>query len=546
MKTGKALLILLAAIVLIVAGCSSKKGNDGSAASPSSASSSPAASENKGKPTTLKVFSQFMPSDEYDGGYYTKFIEDKFNIKIEWNAATRETFEEKKKLVMASGDYPDIFLGEGFFTKQEQMLYGQQGILEPLNDLIEKYGNNIRSHVLPLVPDFLTANTAPDGNIYALTSINDCFHCIYSNRMWMNTTWLDNVGMSMPTTTEQFYEVLKAFKEKDPNQNGKADEIPFSGTEKSWNASVDVFLMNAFIYTNPLTYLQVNGGKIDFVADKPEWKAGLQYLNRLYKEGLLDKNAFIQDGDALGALGMNPGVALLGAFPHGVSYGVVWPDDEGSTRYKEYQAVAPLKGPNGVQLAVQSAERGALRTWSNFSISADSKHKELAMQIADYLYSEEGSIGQQRGREGIDWRKAEPGEKGLNGEQATVAILPTDGPSWNNMGPHLITKDMRESEAVPQDPNAEDGGELKWFQAAQLYEPYAPKENIPPMFMDPADLNELTQIQADLARYVKENLVKFVLGEQNFEGDWDKYVSNLGGFKLGRYIEIYQKAFDNN
>ena len=175
MKMKRWLLPALAA-VLLVAGCTSGGGGGSGSSGPSggavssggasgsSGGSSGAASQNRGAPTVLKVFASFMPSDEYDDGYYTKFIEEKFNVKFEWNAATRETFEEKKKLVMASGDYPDIFMGESLFTLQELMLYGQQGILEPLNDLIDKYGENIKNVVLPEYPTFLEAITAPDGS----------------------------------------------------------------------------------------------------------------------------------------------------------------------------------------------------------------------------------------------------------------------------------------------------------------------------------------------------------------------------------------------
>ena len=62
-----------------------------------------------------------------------------------------------------------------------------------------------------------SAMTAPDGNIYALPKVNECLHCTYGQRMWINTTWLEKLGLEMPTTTDEFYQVLKAFKEQDPN-----------------------------------------------------------------------------------------------------------------------------------------------------------------------------------------------------------------------------------------------------------------------------------------------------------------------------------------
>jgi putative aldouronate transport system substrate-binding protein len=102
----------------------------------------------------------------------------------------------------------------------------------------------------------------------------------------------------MPTTTEEFYQVLKAFKERDPNGNGKADEIPYIGTNASLLNYPDAFLMNAFIYNNYFQnnfHLMINNGKVDAAFNKPEWKEGVKYINKLFKEGLMPLETFTQD-----------------------------------------------------------------------------------------------------------------------------------------------------------------------------------------------------------------------------------------------------------
>lgn len=88
-----------------------------------------------------------------------------------------------------------------------------------------------------------TAITAPDGNIYALPSINDCYHCSMAQKMWIYKPWLDKLGLDVPTTTDELYTVLKAFKDKDPNGNGKADEVPLTGAPRGsgWYSSIDAF-----------------------------------------------------------------------------------------------------------------------------------------------------------------------------------------------------------------------------------------------------------------------------------------------------------------
>lgn len=89
--------------------------------------------------------------------------------------------------------------------------------------------------------------TAPDGNIYALPQINECYHCDNALKLWINKAWLDKLGLQLPTTTEEFYQVMKAFKEQDPNGNGKNDELPLTGSDEMWAGNVSAFLMNAFI-----------------------------------------------------------------------------------------------------------------------------------------------------------------------------------------------------------------------------------------------------------------------------------------------------------
>ena len=136
-------------------------------------------------------------------------------------------------------------------------VYGAQGIFKPLNDLIDNYGFEIKK-LFAYNPDARKLITMPDGNIYGLTEYEECFHCYYASKMWINEKWLSNLGMESPKTTEEFYRVLKAFKDQDANRNGDStDEIPLSGTLRSWHSNVDTFIMNAFIYSD-------DGDNLDF------------------------------------------------------------------------------------------------------------------------------------------------------------------------------------------------------------------------------------------------------------------------------------------
>ncbi|MGP3972403.1 ABC transporter substrate-binding protein, partial [Streptomyces sp. 6N223] len=181
-------------------------------------------------PVTLTVFApQIDWVDDLDKNAFTDLIKDEFNITIEWQATTSDatTAKEKRQISLASGDLPDLYLMVPWidqFTQVELLRYGGQGIIQPLNQLIDQYAPNIQD-AFAETPEVERIATAPDGNIYGMPQWNDCYHCSHGFKMWINQEWLDNLGLEMPTTTDEFREVLRAFKNDDPNGNGKSDEI---------------------------------------------------------------------------------------------------------------------------------------------------------------------------------------------------------------------------------------------------------------------------------------------------------------------------------
>ena len=156
--------------------------------------------------------------------------------------------------------------------------------------------------------------TLLDGKIYGLPHYNDCYHCSMSQKMWVYKPWLDKLGLKVPETTDEFEAMLKAFKEKDPNGNGKADEIPLSGSKLvngGWHSPIDQFLMNSFVYNDNVT---PNGAR----APDPGQRQGQGRLHRaglergrevprtgLYKQGLIDPQAFTNDSAQIQQLGEN-------------------------------------------------------------------------------------------------------------------------------------------------------------------------------------------------------------------------------------------------
>lgn len=497
------------------------------------------------EPITLTVFAP-RPSaiEDLETNTYTKYLEEMTNVKVVWQTVPSQGLKEKRNVLLASGDYPDIFLGSEI-TREEEMLYGSQGVFMPLNNYIDEYGSEINKHFESI--DWLKkVLTTPDGNIYTLPQINECYHCTLSQKMWINEKWLSDLNLDMPTTTEEFRTVLKAFKDNDPNGNGIADEIPLTGAIKSWHSEVPDFLMNAFIYCDgdSASYrARLIDGQIQLIADQPEFKEGLAYIHSLYEEGLIDTSAFTQTRDQLKQVGENPDAVLIGAATSGW-FGMF--TSLGGERHKDYTVVPPLEGPDGTQL---TAYYPFGYSPGQFAITSSNPHPEASLRWVDYFFSEEGTRLMCEGRKGIDWREANEGEIGINGKpakwQRTVTWGETQNFCWTGLSaPAAITSDYRLSEVRAEDPYSAEGFETRLFIETQKYEGYQPEAVIPPLYMRPEQITEMAQLKSPITDYIKESMARFIIGDLDLETDWDAYVEGLNNLGAERYIELLQEAYD--
>jgi len=509
-----------------------------------------------GNPVAIKVFAQQGTTYNLADNAFTHEMEQRFNIKFNWQTTTWDNTAagEARQIQLASGDYPDLYLLIPWvdqFKQAELLKYGKQGLLTPLNDLIAQYAPNIQA-VFQQNPEFKAISTAPDGKIYGLTQLIDCYHCEHTLQMYINTAWLDKLGLKMPTTTDEFRTVLQAFKTKDPNGNGKADEIPLTGNSQFLSMSPFPVLLESFLYYSGndrnKVPLILNAGKADTAANKPEYKQGLQYVASLYKDGLIDQGAFSQNLDAMKKLGNNPGTEIVGAAP--TAWGSITTDKE---RGKDYNPVPPLKGPGGAQYAFwgSSIAPGATFVLTN---KASKDAQIAAIKMLDYMFSTNGATRAIFGVEGKDWRGPQPGDVAVNPKAqplyatipaATGAKPPND--SWGPLGQYLNTRAFRDAQIVGTDIYAPGNEARRLQQATDLYAPAVPKDKIFPewnLWPDPTAADEQAQLQTNLGNYIQQNTLQFITGAKSLDKDWDAYVKGLDQLNLSRYLQIEQQEYD--
>lgn len=495
---------------------------------------------------TLTAFVHTRPNvDDFVDNEFTKWLEEQTNIHLEFIVAPENESEEKINLLFATGDYPDIILSMGI-TADQQAYYGSQGTFLPMNDLIEKYGENTKQMFdkYPIVKDMVTM---PDGSVYNLPIVNNCYHCMGTQKMWVYKPWLEKLNLDIPQTTDEFYEMLKAFKEQDPNGNGLQDEVPLSAAIKGWEPNVESFIMNAFLYNATSQSggesLYVDNGKVKASYTQDEWKEGLKYLQKLRKEGLLDKNSFTQDNEALKQLGENPGDMLLGAAPGGYMGNFTQIGGE-SGRWEEFVTIPPLEGPEGVRTTKYNPYFIA----PGASITDKCEYPEEAMMLLDLMYSEEATFRNSIGRPDIEWAYVQGDALGLNGESALwEELIPFNEQesniSWNQLGPNLRSAEWRLGRKASEDQKLEV---ILYEETKKNYAPYYPSEDVPlpPLTMTEDQSATLLTYRTTINNYREEKTAYFILQDVDIDEEWDAYISELNAMGVHEMIAVYQEAYD--
>jgi len=501
---------------------------------------------------TLKVLLvQTTGVSDYVDNEFTKWLEEKTNIHLEFDIAPMAQAENRQKLnlVLASGELPDIIMNFGIPLDQQQTM-ADQGLIVPLDDLIEKYGVEFKQ-VMKEYPKTKETFSLADGKMYSMPHINDCYHCSLSQKAWIYKPWLDKLGLKSPTTTDELEQVLLAFKEKDPNGNGKADEIPWSGAQTgSWHAALDQFIMNAFVYNSSLgtvPHMFVEDGKIKMAYAEPGWKEGIIYLNKLYKQGLIDPEAFTNDMTKHKGLGENPGEAVMGFTQAG------WPgmyidwNAGASTRWQEYVPVAPLKGPTGLQQSPMTPY--GFGSTGSAIITKDCKNPEAAYRLIDLMYSYEATMRSVYGRPGQEWEEAQAGAETITGTgtaryNVTVAWSEQEQKiTWQQAAPTFRSTTFR---LEWQQFNPKDPLERYLYQwSRDLYAPYGkPEKEVPPLVFTSEQSKQLGTLNAALTSYSDQMYAAFVTGQSDVNKDWDKYLAELKTNGLDEFLKIYQAAYD--
>ncbi|MDQ0495080.1 ABC transporter substrate-binding protein [Paenibacillus brasilensis] len=531
----KKTLLTLSVLVLstsLLAGCGGADNN--------SAASEDYKLNNVTLPLKEKVSLHFMtqssplaPSDPNEKLIY-KRLEEKTGVHIDFTNFTSDSFIEKRNLAVASGDLPDAILDAGY-SDYDLLNLGKDGTIIPLEDLIDKYMPNLQK-VLKAAPEYRSMMTAQDGHIYAFPWIEELgagkesIHSV-NDMPWINVEWLKKLGLKMPKTTEDLKNVLLAFKNGDPNGNGKADEIPLSFILNNGNEDLN-FLFGSFgLGDNGDHTVVTNEGKVVFTADQDGYKEGIKYLNELYKLNLIDEESFEQDYNTYLAKGQSERYGLY----------FQWDKANISGDNDKYDLMNPLAGPSGEVNVTRTNNLGFDR--GRMVITSANKNLELTAKWIDQLYDPIQSVQDNWGTYGD---KTQQNIFEYDEASHMLKHLPLNGTApvelrqKTNIGGPLAILDEYYGTVTTKPADAV--GRLKLMKERLV--PYMKADhNFPKVFFSLEDQKQISTLETDLFAYVNRKRAEWIKTGK-VEEEWAEYKTELSRLGLDKWLEIKQKGYD--
>ncbi len=458
-------------------------------------------------------------------------------VTINWNCVSGDTLTEKKNLILNAGgeELPDALIGADL-TDYEIITNGTNGIFIPLENYINEETTPNLMKLIEERPELLATCTMPDGHIYSLPNIsemgfdykdgNQYFIGAIPQFMAINKTWLDNVGMEMPTTIDELHDVLVAFKENDCNGNGDAtDEIPLSFEWGHWCANM-TSLYSAFGFTDYNTdHRAIKDGKVYFQASTDNYKNAMEYFHDWYEEGLIDVEVFSQTDSQYIAKGSDD---RLGVFAW-------WEITEVTGDHAdEYEYLTFLSGEDGT-LGVNLNEQGTTGH-GLFAITNACQNPELLMKWIDQVYDPITSMQVIYGPIG-EYFEEEPDADGFYVEKPEAggdlkARLEFKAPSrqLNSDFQQYYHMEERAQQRLDDLSNV-------WFEKVTDFEYY------PSVVYTLEETETINEYISDIDEYVKETSANWIINGGAAD-EFDGYVKQLDSMGVNEVVAAWQSAYD--
>lgn len=488
----------------------------------------------------------------YETNAYTLMLEELSGINIKFQYFTGsvpDAITQLSLMAAANEKLPDMVWGFSSISTQTLFEFGQDEYIVDLKPYFEEHANYFWQSYDKLTEkeqkDIFVLGTDPEsGGFYGFPMFAQPMNDNWNSMFAINQQWLDTLGLQAPTTPDELYNVLKAFKEGDPNGNGKADEIPMVSRASDDGNDPAMYIINSYVYINPHYLLNVDNGELWAPFTTDEYRQAMIFMRKLVKEGLLSDLSFSISTDAeLMALATpSSGTAITGIF---AGHPLLICEIENDL-VSQYTGLVPLKdttGKGGYTVYTDSTPR-----YPCF-ITTDCKHPELAFKLLDLMCKDEVVTTMRWGVEGIDWTRSS-GNSIMDTPSQVYCTNPsvwsTGNQNWHGSGIGILTHDNY-LPILQQDDSWAGSRDLMMksvMDAAKLGK--EKEERMTKLVYTSSESEIITELEGPIRGYVERARALFATGEMDpsSDKDWNEYLKTLEQCRLDEYISTMQKVYD--
>ena len=459
---------------------------------------------------------------DFNSMWYFRQLEAETGVHVDFSDVKDSEWNASVSLAFARDRMPDLIL-RGSLDVEE---YGvSRHLLVPLDGYID--GGFLPNYASRLNSSLRRQLTASDGHIYQLgflisQGVNTSGH------FFINRTWLDRLGLAVPETVEAFTEVMRRFRDGDPNGNGKQDEIPM---EFSFDDNI-TGVYNLFSFFGlPLNedYVYVDGeGAVHFAPEEDAFLEAAEWMHGLCAEGLMDVD-FVSQGSNIWAEKVNEG--NTGFF----SYWRLQNTALDPAVAAGYEIMLPVHTEGGracMPRLIDLVEFGAALTTDNPDIEASLRWLDAQFETEHMLVAQNGPVG-----ETLTLR-----EDG----RYEVASVPADNALYQTVpvicGQFFAPADYYASVYVPASHRQEKAGYCAMYEAAGVLEEVSAKYLTTVAGRGAEESGLLTRLKARLKAVVDAEIVRVVLQGPG-EGEAEQFRRRLREAGAEEYRSVYQQIY---
>ena len=494
----------------------------------------PAGTEIEAEPVPISMLRGAVTLD-WDEDPVILELNKRLNIDLEFITGAWSEIHQKKNLMLAARDKMDIvqYIGDEQQARDEVIL--------DLTDLINRNDTPI---LYKVVHSETFRPKKVDGRVYFVCMLNDTG----TWALGVRSDWMKKLGLSMPKNEEDFYHLLKAFKEMDPT--GTTVGMQIEGAAQIRRTILPILSMfgvsssyNDFIYN-----FEIEDDVVTSILDTPEIKAAMKYLNRLYLEGLINSD-FPQMSSY-----PNLNDKYFNAGKSGVGWFLAPPKLELTLRNTFPEAEVDVIPPFAARGYDFKRAQGTINT-GYLGIAASSQNPEKALEVVEYLFTKEGRELVNAGIEGEHYKEITPdGFIDRTGCEEKWKELYGDTdlyPLYFHLGMaafrgHIDWDKYRTYEEAYANRVLWDSMEFRGTKyafsvsqrdAEEWFGEYNPFQYI--------RFEDLVDTAAEIDEAIKVGWTRMIAAEGGqFEEEWNSYIDALQSAGIGEWVKAYQGYFD--